>query len=322
MIWLHSSTQHSNIGGQVYADFTSYMSAGYGTPYWPMKSFNGANNWQLGWYSDRTISVNPSSGGQLVTLATFVDYNKSNTQNPVLIQVGTDTYLQYNRAKGFNYQTEQHVDQVTVVQQLNNGTNIFGAVDPISNLTLTITNFGGSGQNVVIAACKNGTGDANNPDWMSISIGYDESYCSTFITATAAPTSKTSKPTSRPTSPPSVRPTLAPTVKPTTVSSSAACYDTLNTFPVTGYGNQGCIWLAARPTQIKALCPRSDVSSACPRTCKVCTSTCKDSSKAKFKDSSGISRSCSWLAIRPTTWSTYCANPTTSKLCPVTCHSC
>jgi hypothetical protein len=184
---------HSNQNNIEYMDFTSYMSAGYATPYYPLKSFNGANNAQFGWYSDRQVTVDPSQG-QVITLASFVDYSKSNKNDPVLIQIGTDVFLQYNEAKDFNAQAQQDINQVTIVQQQNNGTSLLGAVDPVNSPQYTIADLDGSGRNVVIAACSSGTGDSNNPDWMALSIGYDQSYC--IQGAQQLPTS-TAKPSHR-----------------------------------------------------------------------------------------------------------------------------
>jgi hypothetical protein len=158
---------HSNQNNVEYMDFTSYMSYGDASPYYPRKSFNGANNAQFGWYSDRQITVDPSQGGQVITLATFVDYGKSNKNDPVLIQIGTDVFLQYNRAKAFNAQAEEA-----------NGTSLLGVVDPVNSPQFTIFNFDGSGGNVVVTACSSGLGDSTNPDWMATSIGYDQNYCS------------------------------------------------------------------------------------------------------------------------------------------------
>ncbi len=183
---------HSNQGGIQYMDFTSYMSAGYAAPYYPLKAFNGANNWQLGWYSDRQITVTPSNGGRVVTLATFADYGKANKSNPVLIKVGNDTFLQYNRAKAFNQQAQQDIDQTTIVQQQSNGTSLLGGIGP-TLLNLMISNFDGSGQNLMIYVCSTGVGNANDPDWMVLGIGYGKNYC-----PARAPTPKPAK---RPLSP-------------------------------------------------------------------------------------------------------------------------
>lgn len=168
------------------------MSAGISAPYYPLKSFNGANNWQFGWYNDRQLSFDPSQGGQMITLATFVDYGKSNKNNPVLIMVGSDTFLQYNRAKGFNVQTQANLDQVTIVQQQSSGTSLLGAVDATSSPQFAINDFDGSGRTLLIIVCSSGSGNNNNPDWMALSIGFDQNYCiqnaNQFISPTFKPT--------------------------------------------------------------------------------------------------------------------------------------
>ncbi len=206
---------HSNQNNMEYMDFSSYMSAGYATPYYPLKSFNGANNAQFGWYSDRQITVDLAQGGQVITLASFVDYSKSNKNDPVLIQIGTDVFLQYNEAKDFNAQAQQDINQTTIVQQQNNGTSLLGAVDPVNSPQYTIVDLDGSGRNVVVAACSSGSGDSNNPDWMTISIGYDQSYC-----IEAAQQVVTAAPTKKPTPQPTTKPTAKPTTKPISVATS------------------------------------------------------------------------------------------------------
>lgn len=329
------------------------MSAAFATVYWPAKSFNGANNWQLGWYSDRQVTVLPALGGQAVMLATFVDYNKSQKNLPVLIQIGASTYLQYNRAKSFNSEAQQMVDQVTVVQQLGSATNLIGGID-LKNPQLGIPNFDGSGRYLVLYICGSGMGNDSNPDWILVSIGYDMNYCSQAASfqpvtpPTPPPTMRpTMAPTKRPTPVPSAKPTTPPTSKPTAAPvkrtrapataptaadarptrrkptvATAPCYDTTASFFVVNYGNEGCIWLAARSAMQAKLCSQTAVQTACPRTCKVCTSSCNDSAAGTFLDNSGAKRTCLWLSLRTNKLSTYCQRSDVSALCPVACKSC
>lgn len=245
------------------------MSAGYATPYFPAKSFNGANNWQLGWYSDRQVAINPASGGQVVTLATFVDYGKSNKQNPVLVKVGDGLFLQYNRAKSFNYQAQQNVDQVTIVAQLTNGTNLLGGVD-LSNPQLIVSNFDGTGRKLVIHACKSGAGTSSNPDWMDISIGYDQNYCNQAATVHKSASSQ-AKPASTPARTifnAAQSPAKAPVSSPT---KSSSCKDGVRSYTVSGHGTKTCTWLRLRPVWQNKLCSLQKVRSACPKTCGACS---------------------------------------------------
>jgi hypothetical protein len=245
------------------------MSAGYATPYYPAKSFNGANNWQLGFYSDRQVTINPAQGGKVVTLATFVDYGKSNKNDPVLVKVGNAVYLQYNRAKDFNYQAQQNIDQVTVVQQLSNGTNLLGGVD-VSNPQLTIANFDGTGQKVVIYACQSGMGSTSNPDWMKISIGYNKNFCLEGATAPKSVSTTTAKkPAAAPVRTYFRSPTKAPARAPSKPSNSQ-CKDVATSFTVKGRGTKTCAWLSVRPSWQPKLCPLEQVRASCPKTCKVC----------------------------------------------------
>lgn len=310
------------------------MSAGYAVSYYPVKSFNGANNWKFGWYSDRQISVNPSQDGQVVTLATFVDYGKSNKDSPVLIQVGTDTYLQYNRAKDFNYQAQQCIDQITIVQQQSIGSALLGCIDQSSS-QFAISNFNGSGRTVVLSVCGRGTGSNSNPDWMSVSIGYDQSYCSAVkppIPATRSPLPPTPVPTlltqtGNPTTRIATRP--QPTPGPTLTlnlpfpaqPSSSSCYDGADSLFLVDGVNRSCAWLRGRPTFQPQLCTRPKIRGLCPRTCQVCSSSCTD--LVGSFSTPRARRTCVWLSQRPyQVVSGYCSRTDVASLCLVTCQTC
>lgn len=309
--------QHSNVGSNQYMDFTSYMSAGFGTPYFPSKTFNGANNFQLGWYNDRLIIVNPLQGPQLVNLATFVDYGKSNKDFPVLIKIGNDTFLQYNRAKDFNYQAQQCIDQVTVVQQLFNGTNLWGCVEPTSP-QLTIQNFGGTGQNLVIEACVNGFGNSSDPDWMQLSVGFDKSYCGQL---TASPVA--SKPTSTPSANPTVQPTTTlPSAKPTAQPTQQRSSPPIPLAPpfnlTTPSPSQLTSKTKATPVIMPSLQPQQLLT---PSTSTPRALNCYDSASSHFLVS-GVTRTCTWLRFQPSLQSQLCIQSTIQLACPRTCKTC
>jgi hypothetical protein len=50
----------------------------------------------LGWYNDRTLTINPFLAPRLVRLAAFVDYD-STVKETVVVNVFDKYYLQYNR---------------------------------------------------------------------------------------------------------------------------------------------------------------------------------------------------------------------------------
>jgi len=75
---------------------------------WPRKCYNGVKNWQLKWYEDRQIRVNPFKA-YFITLAAFVDYEKATSEEPCLVNIGNMYFIQFNRARKFNHDTEEKV---------------------------------------------------------------------------------------------------------------------------------------------------------------------------------------------------------------------
>jgi hypothetical protein len=214
-----SFNSHSNQDG-LYNDKTGYMGFSYGVANWPSVCFNGKKNWQAGWFSDRAIEVDPADGIYRGKLATFVDYPLTSPSENVVIKVG-DLYLQYNRAKGMNFQTREKANQVTIVEDRPKGSELLTGVDgDYFNTTLfRKADFGENNETLFIAVCSKYLGDnKTKPDIMFVSIGLDAIDCSAETTVapteSPAPSPSPSKvPTSVPTeSPaPSPSPSLTPT---------------------------------------------------------------------------------------------------------------
>ncbi len=79
---------------------SSNLKKGGNQQFGPSKCFNGKHIWDLGWFTDRTVTVNPFSH-TIVHLACFVDYKKTVRGQYVVINVGS-FYLAFNQAKGVN----------------------------------------------------------------------------------------------------------------------------------------------------------------------------------------------------------------------------
>jgi hypothetical protein len=175
--------QHAN-NDSPYEDHTGAMgSAIYGfhdQTGFPLSCYNSYNHWLLGWYSERTITVNPASS-QLITIAAFVDYHKTTSSQYVVASVDNQLFMQYNRAKDFNRDTYEFKDSLVIVRKLagDEGTNLVAALD-YSNPTYE-TSFTISGsttvQNLIIEVCSSGIGSNDRPDYMTVSIGFDRSLC-------------------------------------------------------------------------------------------------------------------------------------------------
>lgn len=125
--------------------------------------FNGAKSWQIGWYNDRKVMLNPKTAlagnanwGTMVTLVGVADYQ--NIANiPVVLKLETDTvddyFVAFNRATGINSDNKEADDQVTVVLTGKNGES---AAQSRLKATLAvgeqyvISNFGGGGRDCPI----------------------------------------------------------------------------------------------------------------------------------------------------------------------------
>lgn len=55
--------------------------------------YNAAKNWQIGWYNDRKVQVDPTSQAKgwsaSYTLVGIADYSNNPAQHPVVIKVET-----------------------------------------------------------------------------------------------------------------------------------------------------------------------------------------------------------------------------------------
>jgi len=222
---------HSNEDGVAYADSTGYMAAGYKNKEWPLKCFNGHKNWILGWYKSRLITVDPlREGSRLVKLAAFVDFEKTSfiRGEYVLANIIDTFFLQFNRAKGFNRDTEEKRNQVTVTEAMHGGSEnraglkvgeSYFSAGPLSAYTGTASSSdeGGNHAKLVIEVCESLPADSalNTPDIVTVSIGVGESLCRRSKPTLSPSVAPTYSPTARTTEAPSKAPTNAPTVRPT-----------------------------------------------------------------------------------------------------------
>ena len=129
----------------------------------PLKCFNAQKNWVLGWYKDKQLEINSGSSwvGKLVS---FVDYDQASPSRNeyVLLKTG-NLYIQYNRKEGFNSQTREHWNKVTVVYVENTNKQLIQS-EMLAGLDsgLTATVFG-----VRITVCYRSAGP---PDYAFVSI--------------------------------------------------------------------------------------------------------------------------------------------------------
>ena len=117
---------HSWDNGVEYADQTGMMGYSYGQSNSPEMCFNAAKSWQLGWFSDRHKTVSPLDGESWSgRLYGPVDYPSTSTGDTVLLKIETKTttdyFVMFNRQSGFNWDTREGGNQVTIVTAGENG---------------------------------------------------------------------------------------------------------------------------------------------------------------------------------------------------------
>ena len=125
--------------------------------------YNAAKNWQIGWYNDRKVLLNPKSESAIttwsktVTMVGIADYvNIANI--PVVVKLETDTmndyFIAFNRAMGINADNAEASNKVSIVQ--TDGGDGESEAQSWLRATLqvgeqlVISNFGGSGRNCII----------------------------------------------------------------------------------------------------------------------------------------------------------------------------
>jgi len=151
--------QHSNEANEEYEDMTGNMGFSIKDYDGPLKCFNPANSWHLGWYSDRSLRVNPLLDAPFrATLTGIVTMNENNDSN-VLVQIpngDTNLYIGYNFAAGFNSGTGEGKNKVLVNQQnaagLEQQTTLLAKLN--EEETYEVKNYLDTGKNLVIQFTK------------------------------------------------------------------------------------------------------------------------------------------------------------------------
>eukprot|EP00557_Chaetoceros_sp_GSL56_P003157 CAMPEP_0176495950 /NCGR_PEP_ID=MMETSP0200_2-20121128/10937_1 /TAXON_ID=947934 /ORGANISM="Chaetoceros sp., Strain GSL56" /LENGTH=522 /DNA_ID=CAMNT_0017893877 /DNA_START=1696 /DNA_END=3260 /DNA_ORIENTATION=- len=199
------------LNGATYTDHTCLM----GNPLYSddvgKMCFNGAKSWQIGWYDDRKIMINPnlsgftSWSGRLIGIANY----DSTGNEPVVVKIETgtaaDQFIAFNRATGVNSQNDEADDEVTIVEVTgNNGEGYaqsFLKAHLVQGESYTYVNWAGSGRNLIVKA--NVINIGVNPGYADIQVCLDS--CDPI---TSAPTK--SPVTSAPTKSPTAAPTKSP----------------------------------------------------------------------------------------------------------------
>lgn len=180
--------EHAYFDGEEYGDVSGYMGAAVKRHDYPLRCYNPQNHWKLGWYSDRTLEVDPNNPN-VYNVAAFVDYQKAADDEYVVLKVSNlDLYVQFNRAKDFNRDAGQYTDMLTIVK--NNkyyGTDLLGGL----NTSHTLYQQTVGSQTLMIEVCEVTEGSFDyQPDLMIVSIGYNVSLCQTSSSDTSSSSSE------------------------------------------------------------------------------------------------------------------------------------
>jgi len=136
----HSGEYDGNSADQEYGDQVGYMGFSFRFDDTPLMCFNPAKNWQLGWYSDKHVDVNPdelfNDSPTNYTLNGVVDYEDG--VGDVVLKIG-NFYLGYNKAADFNFGTEEARNRIVVNEKISSRSKLAAILDIGEFSTIAIT---------------------------------------------------------------------------------------------------------------------------------------------------------------------------------------
>lgn len=137
---------HAGMGERNYGDLTAYMGGTTvpGTTTSPQKCFNAYHHYELGWYSRHHLVAVDLTTTTQVKLASFVDYDRFQSNESVIVNIDDTYYLQYNRKALFNTGTEAMGDRVVVIQDWGSRTDLVAGLDVDDRLVLPYNEDTGS----------------------------------------------------------------------------------------------------------------------------------------------------------------------------------
>jgi hypothetical protein len=109
-----------------------------------------------------------------VSLAAFVDYQKTGVNKKVILNIEDTYYLQFNRAKAFNQDTEEDRDKVVVIQDTVGYSRLLKGMDVNEGVALRVR---GSRGKLVIKVCHRVDATDEEPDYMVLSVSMNRAHC-------------------------------------------------------------------------------------------------------------------------------------------------
>ncbi|GFH59674.1 hypothetical protein CTEN210_16150 [Chaetoceros tenuissimus] len=309
---------HSNYNGDTYGDQSGMMGYSYSSDDNPVMCFNAPKNRQLGWYSDRTVTVTSGWTGRLYGLSS---YSSSTSNDAVILYIpsGTngstrDYYVSFNGDSGINSGTQlggnmvlihyrnpgTDYEESTLVGGLNSGSTYTGAP-----LTITVSSISGSTfAQVTVGTVVNTPAPTRSPT-------------SSPTAANPSPTPPTPSPTKAPTSAPVSSPVASP------VLDDSSCLDFPDKFKFTKTVTITC----ADMTDYR--CSRPKGESLCPNRCGTTADWCGDNlqdAKGRVEygtDANGdiIWKGCAFVRRKADKIAQRCSKGNIALACRATCQN-
>lgn len=249
--------QHSGVRGEngekdnEYADTSGYMGYSYSSDDTPRMCYNSAKVYELRWFDDRTLSIDPLNlpgGSQSYILNGVADYGIGTGYIAIRLKYegarlvgGIDYYLGFNRKRSINEGTQTNADHVMVLEKENTD----GSDAPDGR---------GDGKSWVIGALSMSGQTSIELDYGDTTVTVEVTRINgynAFVTITNDDF-EGPEPTKPPTQPPTqspvdspVQPTDSPTQSPTRTCPYPEDPDFLFTFLNNGI-QRTCGWLASR----------------------------------------------------------------------------
>jgi hypothetical protein len=141
----------------------------------PAMCYNGYKHYQLRWFEDRHLNLMDFTTPRRILLAAFADYDKTSSQHAVIVNVANIFFLQYNRAKRNNRETQLLPNLVTYTQ--NRGGGAASNQEGGMGVGGTIVRSHNS-KTLFVSVCERvNAATTTDPDVMVVAIGYNRNWC-------------------------------------------------------------------------------------------------------------------------------------------------
>jgi len=230
---------HSSHNGNEYGDQSGLMGYSYNWNGGPKMCFNPAKSYQLGWYDDQVLTINPATKAQgsydyILNGAAKYQENKNALISLRLQTDGNaDYYVGYNHAVGANSESQEGRDRVLVVRKTGGGVSGYGQSELTSvlasNQSWKLSNWQGSGRDVTVTVTSS-VGSSIRDAKITVKI-CPPAGCAANPAPTKAPTPPPTKP---PTPPPTKAPTPPPVNPPTKPPTKAPTPNNDEPIPIVG----------------------------------------------------------------------------------------